>query len=169
MLGETEGSPPEAPNRLVVDEATNEDNSAVALHCEKMEKLKLFRGDTVLIKGEGGKETVCIVLVEDACKEDRILMNKVVRKNLRVQLGDVVSLHQVRGERDGPQRRETGMVGPGACRPASAPSLPGAGNASQAAIALLELTPLSIFARSARTLNTARRSTSCLSATACRA
>lgn len=39
-----------APNRLIVDEAVNDDNSVVALNMETMEKLQLFRGDTVLIK-----------------------------------------------------------------------------------------------------------------------
>jgi hypothetical protein len=39
-----------SPNRLVVDEATNDDNSVVALHPDTMEKLQLFRGDTVLLK-----------------------------------------------------------------------------------------------------------------------
>jgi hypothetical protein len=39
-----------APNRLIVDEATNDDNSVVSLHPETMEKLQLFRGDTILLK-----------------------------------------------------------------------------------------------------------------------
>lgn len=39
-----------SPNRLVVDEAVNDDNSVVALHPTTMEKLQLFRGDTVLLK-----------------------------------------------------------------------------------------------------------------------
>lgn len=39
-----------SPNRLVVDEAVNDDNSVVSLHPDTMEKLQLFRGDTVLIK-----------------------------------------------------------------------------------------------------------------------
>lgn len=39
-----------APNRLVVDEAINDDNSVVSLNPETMEKLQLFRGDTILIK-----------------------------------------------------------------------------------------------------------------------
>ncbi|XP_035837182.1 zinc finger MYM-type protein 1-like [Helianthus annuus] len=39
-----------AANRLVVDEAINGDNSVVVLHPETMEKLQLFRGDTILIK-----------------------------------------------------------------------------------------------------------------------
>ena len=39
-----------APNRLIVDEAINDDNSVVALNPSTMEKLQLFRGDTVLLK-----------------------------------------------------------------------------------------------------------------------
>ncbi|KAL0375057.1 UNVERIFIED_CONTAM: Cell division cycle protein 48 [Sesamum radiatum] len=83
-----------APNRLVVDEAVNDDNSVVCLHPETMEKLQLFRGDTILIKGKKRKDTVCIALADDTCDEPKIRMNKVVRSNLRVRLGDVVSVHQ---------------------------------------------------------------------------
>lgn len=39
-----------SPNRLVVDEAVNDDNSVVTMHPQTMEKLQLFRGDTILIK-----------------------------------------------------------------------------------------------------------------------
>ena len=38
------------PNRLLVDEAVNDDNSVVAISQAKMDELQLFRGDTVLIK-----------------------------------------------------------------------------------------------------------------------
>jgi hypothetical protein len=38
---------------------------------------------------------VCIVLADDTVEEARIRMNKTVRKNLRVRLGDIVSVHQV--------------------------------------------------------------------------
>ena len=83
-----------SPNRLVVDETTSDDNSVVILSTAKMEELQLFRGDTVSIKGKKGKETVCIVLASesDECEDTNIRMNKVVRKNLRVRLGDVVSV-----------------------------------------------------------------------------
>ena len=58
---------------------------------EKMEELQLFRGDTVLLKGKRKKETVCIVLSnDDAVNNDKIGMNRVVRQNLRVRLGDIV-------------------------------------------------------------------------------
>jgi len=78
------------PNRLIVDDAINDDNSVVSLHINTMQELALFRGDTVLIKGKKRKDTVCIVLADETCEESKIRMNKVVRKNLRVRLGDVV-------------------------------------------------------------------------------
>ncbi|XAR50214.1 Vesicle-fusing ATPase [Bertholletia excelsa] len=83
-----------APNRLIVDEAINDDNSVVSMHPSKMEALQLFRGDTILVKGKKRKDTVCVVLAEDLCEEPKIRMNKVTRANLRVRLGDVVSVHQ---------------------------------------------------------------------------
>ena len=74
------------PNRLMVDEATNDDNSVVALNLATMEELQLFRGDTVMIKGKRRKDTVCIVLADDTCEAGKIRMNKCVRKNLKVHL-----------------------------------------------------------------------------------
>ena len=73
------------PNRLMVDEATNDDNSVVALNLATMEELQLFRGDTVMIKGKRRKDTVCIVLADDTCDAGKIRMNKCVRKNLKVR------------------------------------------------------------------------------------
>jgi len=81
-----------APNRLVVDDAINDDNSVVSLSPAKMEELQFFRGDTVLIKGKKGKDTVCVVLSSDETDDANIRMNKVVRKNLRVRLGDIVTI-----------------------------------------------------------------------------
>jgi len=82
------------PNRVLVDEASNDDNSVVALNLATMEELQLFRGDTVLVKGKRRKDTVCIVLADDTCDVGKIRMNKCVRKNLKVRLGDVISVHQ---------------------------------------------------------------------------
>merc|ERR1712078_322785 len=82
-----------SPNRLIVDEASNDDNSVIALSPAKMEELQLFRGDTVLIKGKKSKDTVCIVLADDNLEDSKIRLNKVVRKNLRCRLGDIVSVH----------------------------------------------------------------------------
>ena len=49
------------------------------------------------LQGKKRKDTVCIVLADDTCEEAKVRLNKVVRKNLRVRLGDIVSVHQVRG------------------------------------------------------------------------
>ncbi|XP_059186614.1 transitional endoplasmic reticulum ATPase [Centropristis striata] len=81
------------PNRLIVDEALNEDNSIVSLSQNKTEELQLFRGDTVLLRGRKRREAVCIVLTDDTCSLERIRMNRVTRNNLRVRLGDVISIH----------------------------------------------------------------------------
>lgn len=59
-----------------------------------METLGLFRGDTVQIKGKKRKDTICIVLADDNTEDTRVRMNRVVRANLRVRLGDIVSIHQ---------------------------------------------------------------------------
>ncbi|CAF2238349.1 unnamed protein product, partial [Rotaria magnacalcarata] len=39
------------PNRLVIEDSLNDDNSVVALSQQKMDELQLFRGDTVTLKG----------------------------------------------------------------------------------------------------------------------
>jgi len=79
-----------------VEDAKNDDNSVVEMTQAKMDELKIFKGDTVLLKGKKRKDTVCIALaVEESDDLDnmRIRMNKVVRRNLRVRLGDVVAVH----------------------------------------------------------------------------
>uniref|UniRef100_A0A8C9WTL5 Transitional endoplasmic reticulum ATPase n=1 Tax=Scleropages formosus TaxID=113540 RepID=A0A8C9WTL5_SCLFO len=60
------------PNRLIVDEALNEDNSIVCLSQQKMEELQLFRGDTVILRGRKRRQTVCIVLTDDTCADERV-------------------------------------------------------------------------------------------------
>eukprot|EP01135_Chromosphaera_perkinsii_P000420 Nk52_evm67s78 gene=Nk52_evmTU67s78 len=82
-----------SPHRLIVEEAVNDDNSVVSLSQEKMDELELFRGDTVIVKGKKRKDTVVIVLSDDSCPKEKIRINRVVRTNLRVRLGDVVSVH----------------------------------------------------------------------------
>jgi len=56
----------------------------------KLDELQLFRGDTVLLKGKRRRETVCIVLSDDSVSDDKIRINRCVRNNLRIRLGDVV-------------------------------------------------------------------------------
>ena len=79
-------------NRLMVDEAIQDDNSVVAIHPDTMDSLNLFRGDTVKLVGKKHKDTIAIVLSDEECDPGKIRMNKVIRKNLRVRLGDVIVL-----------------------------------------------------------------------------
>jgi transitional endoplasmic reticulum ATPase len=80
------------PNRLLVEDTLNDDNSVVALSQAKMDELQLFRGDTVIIKGKKRRDTVCIALLDETCPNDRIRLNRCVRTNLRVRIGDVVTI-----------------------------------------------------------------------------
>uniref|UniRef100_A0A8R7RC17 Cell division cycle protein 48-like protein n=1 Tax=Triticum urartu TaxID=4572 RepID=A0A8R7RC17_TRIUA len=84
-----------AANRLVVEEATtNDDNSVCTLHPATMEKLSIFKGDVVLLKGKRRHNTVCMALPDDTCEGHKLsLINKVARFNLRVRIADVVSVH----------------------------------------------------------------------------
>lgn len=82
-----------APNRLFVDESSTDDNSVATLSEEKMEELGLFRGDTILIRGKKRRDTVLIVLSDPETEDSKIRLNKVARNNLRVKLGDLVSIH----------------------------------------------------------------------------
>jgi len=84
-----------APNRLIVDDSARDDNSVVALHPSKIAELGLYRGDSVLLKGRRRRETLCVVLADDQCDPSRMRINKVVRNNLRVRLGDLVSVHSL--------------------------------------------------------------------------
>lgn len=86
-----------APNRLIVDEATNDDNSVVTLSQAKMDELDLFHGDNILLKGKKGHDTLAIALTDESgeTEDAKIRMNKVVRKNLRVRLTDVVSISSI--------------------------------------------------------------------------
>lgn len=57
-----------------------------------MSELKIFKGDAILIKGKKRKETIVVALVDNKLEEGKIRMNKTVRKNLRVRLGDLVQI-----------------------------------------------------------------------------
>lgn len=58
-----------------------------------MDTLQLFRGDTVLVKGKKRKDTVLIVLADDDLDDGSARMNRVVRHNLRVKHGDIITVH----------------------------------------------------------------------------
>jgi transitional endoplasmic reticulum ATPase len=83
-----------APHRLMVEEAVNDDNSVIQLTQKKMDELKIYKAETVLLKGKKRKETIAIALPDDSGRldDEKIRMNKIVRNNLRVRLSDVVSV-----------------------------------------------------------------------------
>ena len=55
-----------------------------------MSELKIFKGSPILIKGKKRKETVAIPIIDNKLDNEKIRMNKVIRKNLRIRLGDVI-------------------------------------------------------------------------------
>ena len=57
--------------------------------------MSLMNTSPSFLQGKKRKDTVCIVLADDTVEEAKIRLNKVVRHNLRVRLGDVVAVHQV--------------------------------------------------------------------------
>ena len=88
-----------APNKLMVshiliqvEEALNDENSSIQLSQAKMNELKIFKGDAIFIKGKNRKETLVVALIDNKLEEGKIRMNKTIRKNLRVRLGDVVQI-----------------------------------------------------------------------------
>ncbi|RLN18376.1 hypothetical protein C2845_PM02G37850 [Panicum miliaceum] len=98
------GTRKRAENRLVVEAAkaaTDEYNSICTLHPATMEKLSIYRGDVVLLKGKRRRDTVCMALPDEECGEGKILIGKVARSNLRVRLADVVSVHPCHDARYG--------------------------------------------------------------------
>ncbi len=85
------------PNTLLVDDTVSTDDemehSTVTMSTKKMDELSLFNGDTVLLKGKKQKSTLAIIEGDDALKtDDRIQMSKVIRSNLRLRLGDTVTV-----------------------------------------------------------------------------
>lgn len=83
-----------APHRLMAETEKNDDNSVIQLTQSKMDELKIFKAETVLLKGKKRKETIAIALPDDSGELDdgKIRMNKILRNNLRVRLGDIVAV-----------------------------------------------------------------------------
>ncbi len=85
-----------APNRLIVENPTNDDNSICIMNEAKMKELKIFNGDAVLLKGKRRKKTMCIAIRDNALADtQKVAINKVSRNNLRVKLGDVITVNSL--------------------------------------------------------------------------
>ena len=82
-----------AKNRLVVGNSANDDDSFIGMHKNTMTLLGIFTGDSVMVKGKNKKETVLICVSDPSCEEGNVMVNGGARKNLAVELGDVVSIH----------------------------------------------------------------------------
>lgn len=83
------------PAALIIDDSTSDDHSTIAVHPDKMKELKLFSGDTVLLRGKKRRSTLAVVVGDEAVGQARIQMTKVVRANLRARLGDVVTISEL--------------------------------------------------------------------------
>jgi transitional endoplasmic reticulum ATPase len=68
-------------------------NSLIAISKNTMNNLGLFRGDLVLVRGKKRKDTVLIVVGEDDLDDRSARINTVVRQNLRVYLGDFITIY----------------------------------------------------------------------------
>ena len=84
-----------APNRLKSDEAKNDDNSIANMNETKMKELKIFNGDPVLLRGKRRHKTICIAIRDNTIPEGSICVNKCVRQNLRVRLGDLITVNSI--------------------------------------------------------------------------
>ncbi|KAJ0451875.1 putative vesicle-fusing ATPase [Helianthus annuus] len=85
---------------IVVDRNINNDNSIVALY-ETTKKLQPINEDTVLHKGRKHRDTLCIILANDACEEPKTRLYNVVKADLRVLNGDAVFVRQGLHVKDG--------------------------------------------------------------------
>jgi transitional endoplasmic reticulum ATPase len=94
-----------AANQLVVEEAATNDVSVFALHQATMDRLSIYKGDVVLLKGKRHRNTVCLALPDEGCPEHTLQIGWAARSNLRVRLADVVSVHACHDARYGARVR----------------------------------------------------------------
>ena len=95
------------PNRLVVDESKNDDNSIVCMNEAKIKELKIFNGENVILVGKRRHKTLCLVVRDNTVPVDRVAINKCVRNNLRVKIGDVIT---VRAEENIPNLKKIEVI-----------------------------------------------------------
>ena len=84
-----------APNRLIVENPSNDDNSICLMNEKKMKELEIYNGDPVLVKGKRRNKTLLIAIRENNLDEQKVAFNKVVRNNLKTKLGDLCTVTSV--------------------------------------------------------------------------
>lgn len=78
-------------NRLTVDDCPGvDDSSVVFMNPKRLTELGIDADSIIEIKGKRQKSTIGVVIPNEEVAEDNIQMNKIVRKNIRVRLGDQV-------------------------------------------------------------------------------
>lgn len=76
-----------------VADAFYDEDTFITLSKKTMETLELSHGDTVLVKEKNGRDTVLAVVSNDELEDGYAYINRVVRDNLRVRQGDVITIH----------------------------------------------------------------------------
>ena len=69
-----------------------EDDSLVSLPSKTIASGGFVAGDTVLIKGKKGKDTLAILVADDSGEAGKLRMSAVARRNLGLALGDACTL-----------------------------------------------------------------------------
>jgi transitional endoplasmic reticulum ATPase len=57
-----------------------------------MKELKIFNGDPILVKGKRRNTTLLIAVKDNRLTNSKVGVNKVVRGNLKVKIGDLVTV-----------------------------------------------------------------------------
>jgi transitional endoplasmic reticulum ATPase len=81
------------PNQFIVTDPPKDENSVIYLSEETMEALQLFRGDNVSVRGKKRKDTVLVVVADENLEPGSAGINRVIRHNLRVKHGDMITVH----------------------------------------------------------------------------
>ena len=83
-------------NYLIVEEENIDDNSVAQITKKKMEELKMFKAETVILKGRKKKKLTLVVLDDNSgqLSDNKIRLNEVARKNLGVKIGDMISINK---------------------------------------------------------------------------
>ncbi|KAI3614445.1 valosin-containing protein [Moniliophthora roreri] len=87
-------------DHLVVDEYPMDNSSVAIVSPETAAMLHLAEGDFIIVRGKG-RDTVLMCFLQDYGKVGKIHINQVARNNLRVKLGDFVSVHLLTDIEDG--------------------------------------------------------------------
>jgi len=82
-----------APNRLSVQEF-NVGDSCVILSINKLAQLGISKGGHVLVTGKKGHKVLCIVIENETISDEKIGMNKLLRDNLKIEIGEFVTIHK---------------------------------------------------------------------------